>query len=151
MGGGEILLLTPSWTSLVIVQRVVGRLTYSPQAGHLSSSFGSGHNLIIVRRVVGRFSYSPQAGHNLVFFQHVMGRFSYSPQVGHLSSSSGGRWGDSLTHPKLDISRHCSACGGEIHLLAPGWTSPIIIQRWTYSCHHSASSGEILLLIPGWT
>ena len=69
--GGEILLLAPGWTSLVVVRRVVGRFSYSPQAGHLSSWFGAW-------------------------------------------------WGDSLTHPRLNISSHGSARGGEILLLAPG-------------------------------
>ena len=51
------------------------------------------------------------------------GRFSYSPQAGHLWSSFSAWWGDSLTRPRLDISGRRSARGGEILLLAPGWTS----------------------------
>ena len=138
---GEILLLAPGWTSLVIVWRVVGRFSYSPQAGHLSMS---------IRRVVGRFSYSPQAGHLLSFIRCVVGRFSYSPQAGHLSSSFGAWWGDSLTRPSAGhlsssfgrmvgrisyspqalTSLDCgSARGGEILLLAPGWTSLVIVVR----------------------
>ena len=77
--GGEILLLAPGWTSLIIIRRVVGRFSYSPHAENLSSSFGAW-------------------------------------------------WGDSLTRPRLDISHHRSARGGEILLLAPGWMS-VIIRR----------------------
>ena len=161
-------MLCPGWTSLIIVRRVVGRFSYSPQDGHLLSSFGvwwgdsltrprmdischcsacKGEILLlapgwtsfsVVWHMVGRFSYSPQAGHlsspfgtwwgdslirprlESLVVQCVMGRFSYSPQAGHLSSSFGAWWGDSLTRPRMDISRCRSARGGEIRLLAPG-------------------------------
>ncbi|WP_419595914.1 hypothetical protein, partial [Thiolapillus sp.] len=39
--GGAILSLAPGWTSPVILRRVVGRFSHSPQAGHLRSSFGA--------------------------------------------------------------------------------------------------------------
>ena len=73
--------------------------------------------------------------------QSVVWRFSYSPQAG--------------------LSRRCFAHGGEILLLAPGWTSLLIIRyvmgRFSYSpklricgcC--SARDGEVLLLAAGWT
>ncbi|WP_419614704.1 hypothetical protein, partial [Thiolapillus sp.] len=77
---GDILLLNPGWTSLVIALRVVGSFSNSPQAGHLWSPFGAW-------------------------------------------------WGDSLTHPRLDISGRRLARGGEILLLAPGWTSLVIVRR----------------------
>ena len=207
--GGKILLLAPGWTSLVVVRHVVGRFSYSPQAGHLSRSFSawwgdsltnprldislhhlarSGEILLLapgwtsivaIRRVVGRFSYSPQAGHLSSWFGMV-GRFSYSPQAGHLASWFGAWWGESLTRPRLDTSRRGSARGGEILLLAPGWTSLVMVRRvvgrffyspkaghlssfgawWEHSLTRprldisrcgSARSGEILLLAPGWT
>ena len=69
--------------------------------------------------------------------------------------------GDSLTRPRLDIFGHRSARGGGILLLAPGWTSLVVVQRvvgrFSYSLgrdisgRHSARGGEILLLAPGWT
>ena len=88
--GGEILLLAPGWTPLVVVRRVEGRFSYSPQAGHPSSSFGvwwrvrqSPHytsnndekvqpgmskrisppsSVVIIQSMVGRFSFSSQSG-----------------------------------------------------------------------------------------
>ena len=107
-------------------------------------------------------------------------RFSYSPQAGHLSLSFRAWWGDSLTRPTLDISGHRSARGGEIPLLAPSWTSLVVVRRvkgrfyylpqaghlsssvdtsWRDSLtrhgldisrHRSTRRGEILLLAPGW-
>ena len=153
---GEILLLTPGWTSLVVVRRVVGRFSYSPQAGT---------SLVVVWRVLGRFSHSPQAGHlwssfgacwgdsftrprldisgrrsarvgaillltpgwtSLVIVWRVLGGLSYSPKAGHLWLSFGAWWGDSLTCPRLDISGRRSARVGDILLLAPGWTSLVV-------------------------
>ena len=111
--GGEILLLAPGWTSLVIVRRVVGRFSYSPQAGHL----------VIALRVVGSFSYSPQAG--------------------HLWSSFVAWWGDSLTHPRLDIFGCRSACGGEILLFAPGWTSLVVVRRMVGRFSYSPQAGHL--------
>ncbi len=137
--------------SLGIIESVVGRFFYSPQAGHLSSSFGawwrvreSPHHApnddervqtweskrisppcsLVIQSMVGRFSYSLQAGlscHYSVHGQEILllatmrqtttryvqpgaskksphhalndinrawwGRFSYLPQAGHLSSS----------------------------------------------------------------
>ena len=151
---------------------MVGRFSYSPQTGLLSTSFGAWWGDSLTR---------PHAGHNLVIIRCVVGRFSYSPQVGLLSSSFGAWWGDSLTRPRLDISGRPSARGGAILLLAPGWTSPVILRRvvgrfshspqaghlWSsfgawwgdsltrprldISGHPSARGGEILLLAPGWT
>ena len=107
-------------------------------------------------------------------------KITYSPQAGHLWSSFREWWGDSLTLPRLDISGHRSANGGEILLLAPGWTSPVVVRRmvgrfssstlaghlWSsfgarwgdsltrprldISGRRSARGGEILLLAPGW-
>ena len=137
--GGEILLLTPGWTFLVVARRMVGRFSYSPQAGHLSSSFSAwwGDSLTHPRLDIS-LSHSARGEEilllapgwtYLVIVRRVVGRFSYSPQVGHLSSLFGTWWGDSLTHPRLDISSHRSAHGGEILLLAPGWTSLVIVWR----------------------
>ena len=165
--GGEILLLAPGWTSLVVVRHIVGRFSYSPHPGHLS---------FIIRCVMGRFSYSPHAGHlsssfgawwvdsltrpmldishyhsarggeillltpgwtSIIIVQRMVGRFSYSPPAGHLSSLFSAWWRDSLTHPGLDISHRHLVRGGEILLLAPGWTSLIVIRcmvgRFSYS------------------
>ena len=145
--GGEILLLPPGWTSLIIVRRVVGRFSYSPQAGHLLSSFGAwwGDSLTHPRLYISH-SHSACGGEillltpgctSLIVIRRVVGRFSYSPQAGHLSSSFGMWWGDSLTRPRLDISRHGSARGGEILLLTPGCTSLVVIRhvvgRFSYS------------------
>ena len=87
--GGEILLLAPGWTSVVVVWRVVGRFSYSPQAGHLSSLFGvwrqvreSPHNASnddervqpgVSKRI------SPPCS---VLIQSMMERFSFSSQSG---------------------------------------------------------------------
>ena len=61
----------------------------------------------------------------------------------------------------MDISRSNSARGGEILLLAPGWTFLVIFgmqwgnsltrPRMDISRRDSARGGEILLLAPGWT
>ena len=115
--GGEILFLAPGWTALVVVRRVVGRFSYSPQAGHLWSSFGAWWGDSLTRP---RLDSSGR---------RVVGRFSYSPQVGHLLSSFGAWWGDSLTRPRLDISGRCSARVGAILLLAAGWTSLVVVRR----------------------
>ncbi|WP_419652767.1 hypothetical protein, partial [Thiolapillus sp.] len=66
---------------------------------------------------------------SLVILRRVVGRFSHSPQAGHLWSSSGAWWGDSLTRPRLDISGHPPARGGEILLLAPGWTCLVVVRH----------------------
>ena len=170
----------------------MGRFSYSPKPRHLSSSFGAwwGDSLtrprldisVVVRCVVGRFSYSPQAGYLLssfgawwgdsltrprldtsrhrsehggeilllapgwtflIFVQCVLGRFSYSPQAGHLSSSFRPWWGDSLTHPMLDISYHRSACGGETLLLAPGWTCLVVLQHMVGRFSYSPQAGHL--------
>ena len=150
--GGEILLLAPGWTSLIIIRRVVGRFSYSPQAGHLLSSFGAwwGDSLTRPRLDIshdhsacgGEILLLAPGWKSLVVVRHVVGRFSYSPHAGYLSLSFGLWWGDSLTRPRLDISRRHLACNGEILLLAPGWTSLVVVWRVV---------GEILLLAPGWT
>ena len=169
--GGEILILSPGWTSLMIIRHVVGRFSYSPQAGHLSLSFGAwwGDSLTLPRlyitnghserggeillltpvctSLMGRFSrprldisrHRTALGGEILLLapgwtplavnRRVVGRFPYSPQVGHLSSSFDAWWGDSLTRPGLDISCQYSARGGEILLLASGWTSLMIIRR----------------------
>ena len=64
--GGEILLLTPGWTSLVIIRRVVGvilLLTPGWTSRHRSAHGGEillltpdWTSLVVVRRMVGRFS-----------------------------------------------------------------------------------------------
>ena len=137
--GGEILLLAPGWTCLVIVRRVVGRFSYLPQAGHLWFSFGAcwGDSLTRPRLdISGRCSvhggeillFAP-GWRSLVFVQRVLGRFFYSPLAGHPLSLFCVWWGDSLTRPRLDIShRRRSMHGGKILLLTPCWTSS----------HHSA-------------
>ena len=59
----------------------------------------------------------------------VVGRFSYLPKAGHLLLVFSAWWGYSLTRPRLDTSRQRLARGGEILLLAPGWTSLVIVRR----------------------
>ena len=128
--GGEILLLTPGWTTLVIIRRMVGRFSYSPQATHLRSSFSAWcrDSLTHPRLNISGCRLMPGGEILLlapdcispVIVWRMVGRFSYSPQVGHLRSWIGAWWGDSLTRPRLDTSGHCSACGGAILLLAPG-------------------------------
>ena len=122
--GGEILLLAPGLISLAIIRRVVGRFYYSHQAGHLSLSFGPwwGNSLTHPKLDIshchlargGEILLLAPGSTPLVGVQRVVGRFSYSPQAGHLSSSSGTWWGDSLTHPRLDIYHPRSASDGEI-------------------------------------
>ena len=169
--GVEILLLAPGWTSLVVVRRVVGRFSYSPQAGHLSSSFGAcwGDSLtrpgldISGRRSArgGEILLLAPGWTSLVVVRRGMGRFYYSPQARYLWSSFGAWWGNSLTRPRLDISRHPSTRHGEILLLALGWTSLVIdrhvVGRFSYSPqaglsgYCSARGGKIFLLAPDWT
>ena len=169
--GEEIILLAQSWTSVIVIQREVGRFSYSPQAGHLSSSFSvrwgdslthprldnslsrsarggeilllapGWTSLVVVRRMVGRFSYSPHAGHLSFIIRRVVGRFSYSPHAGHLSSLFSAWWGNSLTRPRLDISHYHSVRGGEILLLAPGWKSLIIVRRVVGRFSYSPQAG----------
>ena len=150
---GEILLLAPGWTSLVVVRRVVGKFSYSPLARHLWSSFGacwgdsitrprldiSGHRLAHG----GEILLLAPVWTSLVVVQRMVGRFSYSPQAGHLWSSFGTRWGDSLTRPRLDISGHRSARGGEILLLAPGWTSLVVLRRVVGRFSYSPQAGHL--------
>ena len=134
--GGEILLLSPGWTSLVVIRHAVGRFSYSPPAGHLSSSFGAWWGDSLTRPMLNiSHRHSARGGEILLFapcwtsliiIRCEVGRFSYSPHAGHLSLSFDTWWGDSLTHPRLYISRGHSARGGEILLLAPGWTSCLL-------------------------
>ena len=112
--GGEILLLAPGWKSLVIIWCVMGVILLLTQGW---TSF------VIVRRVVERFSYSPLAG--------------------YLSFSFGAWWGDSLTRPRLDISNHGLALDGEILLLAPGWTSLVIVWRMVGRFYYSPQAGHL--------
>ena len=153
--GGEILLLAPGWTSLIVIWRVVGRFSHLPQAGHLWSSFGTwwGDSLTRPRLDISHH-WSARGGEillltpgwtSLVIGRRVVVRFSYSPQAGHLSSSVGAWWGDSLTHPRLDISSHHSARGGEILLLAPGWTSLIVVHRVVGGFSYSPQAGHLSL------
>ena len=137
--GGKILLLAPGWTFLVVIRHAVGRFSYSPQAGHLSSSFGTWWEESHTRpRLDMSHCRSARGGEILLLVpswtslginRRVVGRFSYSPQAGHLSSWFGLWWGDSLTRSRLKISRRSSVRGGEILLPAPGWTSLVVIRH----------------------
>ena len=144
----------------MVVRRVVGRFSYSPQAGHLWSSFGAwwGDSLTRPWLDISR-RYSARGGEilllapgwtSLMIIQHVVGRFSYSPQNGHLFSRFGMGWGDSVTHPRLDISRRCSARGGEILLLAPGWTSVGIVRRVVGRFSYSPQAGHLRSSFGAW-
>ena len=119
--GGEILLLAAGWASLLI-QRVVGRFSYLPQAGHILSSFGTwwGDSLTHPRLYISRGSV---------------------------------RGGEILTHPRLDISYCLSTRGGEILLLTPGLTSLVVVWHVVgrFSYRLSVHGGKILLLTQGWT
>ena len=152
--GGEILLLAPGWTSLVVIRHIVGRFAYSPQAGHLWSSFGAwwGDSLTRPRLdISGRRSarggeillFAP-GWTSLVTVRCVVGRFSYSPQAGHLWLSFGMWWGDSLTRLRLDIPCRNSAHAGEILLLASGWTSLVTIQHVVGRFSYSPQAGHPL-------
>ena len=79
---------------------------------------------------------------SLVIIRRMVGRFSYSPQARQLWSLFGAWWGDSFTRPRLDISGCRPAHGREILLLAPGWTSLVVVR---------CMMEEILLLARGWT
>ena len=156
---GEILLLAPGWTSLVAVRRMVGRFPYSPQAGHLWSSFGAwwGDSLtsprldISRRRLAlgGEILLLISGWTSLVVVRHVVGRFSYSPWARY-HSSFGAWWGDSLTRPRLNISRHRSARGEEILLLALGWTSLVIVQRVVGRFSYLPQAGHLSSLLSAW-
>ena len=112
--GGEILLLTPGWTPLVVIRHTVGRFFYSPQAGHLSSSFGTwwGDSLTRPRFDIshhrsahgGEILLLTTGWTSLIVVQCVVGGFSYSPQAGSLSSFSE-RWqGDRELRTYIGIS-----------------------------------------------
>ena len=174
----EILLLTPVWTSLIVVQRLVGRFSYSPLAGqlqlfgawwedsltHLRLDILRRHSvpgreipllapgwtsLVAVWRVVGRFSYSSQAGHLWSSFGTWWGD-CYPPWAGHLWSSFGVWWGDSFTRPRLDISSCHPAHGREILLLARGWTSLVIVWHMVGKISYSPQAGHLWLLFGAW-
>ena len=158
--GGEILLLAPSWTSLIIIQHVVGRFSYSPQAGRLLLSFGAwwGDSFTCPRLDISR-GHSAHGGEilllapgwtSLIIIRPVVGRFSYSPHAGHLSSSFSAWWEDSLICPRLDISHRRSAHGGEILLLAPGWTSLIMVRRVVGRFSYSPQAGHLLSSFGAW-
>ena len=155
--GGEILLLSPGWTSLVVVRRVVGRFSYSPKPGHLWSLFDAwwGDSLTRLRLDIsghhlacgGEILLLAPSWTSLVVIRHMVGRFSYSPQAGHLWSSFGAWWGDSHTRPRLDIFGCRLARGGEILLVVVrrvvgrySLTQP----RLDISGHRSARGGEFL-------
>ena len=124
----------------MIIRCVVGRFSYSPQAEHLLSSFVAWRG----------DSFTRPRLESLVVIWHMVGRFSYSPQAGHLSSSFGAWWGDSLTRPRLDISGRPSARGGEIFLLAPGWTSPVVLRRVVWRFSHSPQAGHLRSSFGAW-
>ena len=138
----------------------MGRFSYSPQAGHLSSLISAWWGDTLTRpRLDISHRRSASGGDILlltpgwishVIVQRVVGRFSYSPLTGHLSSSFGAWWGDSLTCPRLDISRHCSARGGEILLLAPGLTSLVIVRRVVGRFSYSPRAGHLSSLFGAW-
>ena len=147
------LLLVPGWTSLVILRRVVGRFPYSPQSGHLWSSLCAWWGVSLTRPrldISGRRSV--RGGEilllapgltSLVVVRLVVGRFSYLPQAGHLWSSFVTWWGDSLTSPRLDISGRRLAHGGEILLLAPGWTSLVVLRHVVGRFFYSPQAGHL--------
>ena len=158
--GGEILLLAPGWTSPVVVRRMVGRFSYSPQAGHFWSSFGAwwGDSCTHPRLDIsgrrsahgGEILLLAPGWTSLVVVRRVLGRFSYSPQDGHLWSSFGACWGDSLTRPRLDISGRRSARVGEILLLAPGWTSLVVVRRMVGRFSYSPQAGHLWSSFSAW-
>ena len=158
--GGETLLLAPGWTSLVVGRRVVRRFSYSPQDGHRSLSVGAwwGDSLTRPRMDISRH-LSARGGEILLLAQgwtslvdgrRVVRRFSYSPQVGHLSSSVGACWGDSLTRPRLDISRRRSARGWDTLLLAPEWTSLVDVRRLVGRFSYSPQDGHLSSSFGAW-
>ena len=89
--GGEILLLAQGWTSLVVVQRVVGRFSYSPQDGHLSSLFGAWWGDSLTRHHAPNDDEMSSLGRVRKFPHHTP------------NDNERAWWGDSLTYPRLDI------------------------------------------------
>ena len=74
--------------------------------------------------------------------RRVVGRFSYSPRAGHFLSSFGAWRGDSLTRPRLDISRRRSAHGavarrGSCLVLQVGH-----IGSWTHRAVETSGHGH---------
>ena len=145
--------------SFLVFQSVVGRFSYSPQAGHLSSfSTWWGDPFTLPRLDIsgcrsargGQILLLAQAWTSLVIVRCVVGRFSHSPQAGHLWSSFGMWWGDSLTCPKLDIPCRNSAHGGEILLLASGWTSLVVVRRMVGRFSYSPQAGHLWLSFGSW-
>ena len=153
----------------------MGSFPYSPQAGHLSRSFDAwwgdslthprldiyssrselgGEILLLAPGWIDR--RSARGGEillrtlgwtSIVVNRYVVGRFSYSPHAEHLSSSFGAWWGDSLTRPRLDISRCQSARGGEILLLTPGCTSLVVIWRVVGRFSYLPQAGHLFIVI----
>ena len=151
----DILPQHPGRTFLLVDRCVVGRFSYSPQAGLLWSTVGAwwGDSLTRPRLDISHHR-SARGGEILllapgwtspVVLQPVVGRFSHSPQAGHLRSSFGAWWGDSLTRPMLDISGHPSARGGAILSLAPGWTLHGPYSPLRRSCSSHAVSSRCIL------
>ena len=135
---------------------MVGRFSYSPQDGHLLSSFGSWWVDSLTRpRLDISHCCSARGGEilllapgwtSLIVIRRVVGRFFYSPRAGHLLSSFGVWWGDSFTRPRMDISRLRSSRGGEILLLAPGWTSLIVFPRMVGRFSYSPQARHLLII-----
>ena len=82
--------------SLVVTESNVGRSSYSPEAGHLLSSFGawwrvreSPHHAPNDDERVQTWESKRICPLCSLVIQSIVGRFSYSPQAGHLSSSFG--------------------------------------------------------------
>ena len=100
---GEIILLDPRWTSFVVVRRVVGRSSNSPQAGLLLSSFGAcwGDYLGPLRLDISHHSSA-----------HRVDIFSRAPGCRHVVDRlpSPERVRESLQHAPNDFER-CPARG----------------------------------------
>ncbi len=136
-----------------IIESVVGRFFYSPLAGHLSSSFGawwrvreSPHHApnndervqtgeskrisppcsLVIQSMVGRFSYSPQAGlshHHWVHGQEILLLATMRQTTTRYVLPKACK--KSPHHTLNDDNR----AWWEILLLAPGWTSFIVVRR----------------------
>ena len=72
------------------------------------------------------------------------------PQAGHLWSSFGMWWGDYFTRPRLDIPCRNSAHGGEILLLASGWTSLVIVWHMVGRFSYSPQARHLWSLFGAW-
>ena len=119
--GGDILILAPGLTSLVVVRRMVGIFFFF---------FFTRQKMDIFRRRSersGEITLLAIGWTSFVIALCVVGKFSYSPQAGLLSSSFGAWRGDCISRPRRDTSHHRSACRGEILLLAPRWTTLVVV------------------------